>query len=104
MFGEQQVRSSTTWQTQQLTRRLCTFVDCCDVGCVLFMQGKNSVLWGELGVLDALNIILESLQRLGELGPGMLRLGRTVQHMEAGEADEGGVSVHSGNSEAAEQS
>lgn len=59
---------------------------------------------GELGELDALNIILESLQRLGELGPGMLRLGWTVQHMEVGEADERGASVHFGNSEASEQS
>lgn len=66
--------------------------------------GEEQCSMGELGVLDALNIILESLQRLGELGPGMLRLGRTVQHMEVGEADERGVSVHSGNSEAAEQS
>lgn len=38
--------------------------------------GEEQFSVGELGVLDALNIILESVQRLGELGPGMLRLGQ----------------------------
>lgn len=43
------------------------------------MEGRSSVLWGELGVLGTLSIIWESIQRLEEIGPW--------------NADERGVSV-----------